>query len=226
MFNFFKCLFHPNKPLTYNAAIKLVYDNNIHTLRSRIKILIVDDEEFDIVQILRERKYDIYYKKDMTYALEAEPFDIIIIDIKGVGSALGGNMGGFAVAEEIKQRYPAKQVICYSASVVMNEVLSKLVKIDGYISKDTGVDAWCEKLDGIITTYCSRDYQINKLREQLKACNVSEENIANVVKEYNDNLEGKNFTSVINRITSLVDNPKVLFSLIKFIYSSVEYFAS
>lgn len=72
----------------------------------------------------------------------------------------------------------------------------------------------------------SRDYQINKLREQLRACNVSEENISNVVKEYNNNLEGKNFTSVINQITSLVDNPKALFSLIKFIYSSVEYFAS
>lgn len=53
MFN----LFNSNRSLTYNAAIKLVYDNNIHTLRSRIKVLIVDDEEFDIVQILRERKY-------------------------------------------------------------------------------------------------------------------------------------------------------------------------
>lgn len=63
MFN----LFNSNKSLTYNAAIKLVYDNNIHTLRSRIKILIVDDEKFDIVQILRERKYDIYYKKDITF---------------------------------------------------------------------------------------------------------------------------------------------------------------
>ena len=55
MFN----LFNSNRSLTYNAAIKLVYDNNIHTLRSRIKVLIVDDEEFDIVQILRERMGDI-----------------------------------------------------------------------------------------------------------------------------------------------------------------------
>ena len=63
------------------------------------RILIVDDEKFDIVQILRERKYDIYYKKDITYALEAEPFDIIIIDMTPIqpqpsrkGWSLSGNI--------------------------------------------------------------------------------------------------------------------------------------
>lgn len=226
MFNLFKNFFYSHKPLTYKAAINLVYDNNIHTLRNRIKILIVDDEEFDIVHILQERKYDVYYKKDIIYALEAEPFDIIIIDIKGVASALGGTMGGFTVAEEIKKRYPAKQVFCYSASVINQEIASKLIHLDGYIRKDTDVDEWCQKLDGIITTYCSRDYQIKKLREQLQACNVSEENISNVITEYKNNLDGKNFTSVIDQLTALIDNSKVLFSLIKFIYSSVEYFAA
>lgn len=205
--------------------MNLIYDKSIHTLRACAKILIVDDEEFDIINILRERKYDIYYKKDITYAIEAEPFDIIIIDIKGVASAVGGRMGGFAVAEEVKQRYPAKQVWCYSASAVKQEIASKMNKIDGYIGKDTEIDTWCEKLDRIITTFCSEEYQVKVLEDQLRLCNVSDSNITRIIAEYKSNLETKNFNSVIDMITGLVDNGKSVFSLIRSIYSFIEHFA-
>lgn len=45
----------------YQSTINLIYDRNIHTLRSKVKILIVDDEEFVLINILKERKYDIYW---------------------------------------------------------------------------------------------------------------------------------------------------------------------
>ena len=49
-------------------------------------------------------------------------------------------MGGFAIAKEI----------------------------DGYISKDTDLDKWAEKLDGIINRYCSEEYQEEVLMGQLR----------------------------------------------------------
>ena len=101
----------------YQSTINLIYDRNINTLRSKVKILIVGDEEFVLINILKERKYDIYWKKDITYAVEAEPFDIVVIDIIGIAKSLGSGMGGFAIAKEI----------------------------DGYISKDTDLDKWAEK---------------------------------------------------------------------------------
>lgn len=212
--------------LDYKAALNLIYDRSMPVLRGKVKILIADDEAFDIVDMLKERKYDIYYKKDITYAIEAEPFDIVIIDIHGIASALGSAMGGFAVAEEIKKYYPAKQVWCYSGNVINDAVASKINRINGYIAKDTDIDQWCEKLDQIIATYCSDDYQVEILKNQLKLCGISEQDISRVVNEYRANIEQKNFGSVIELLTSLVDNGKILIGLIKLIYSYVEHFTA
>lgn len=55
----------------------------------------VDDESDDIYNILKERQYDVYYKSDMNYAVEAEPFEIVVMDIKGVAKRLQSNMEGF-----------------------------------------------------------------------------------------------------------------------------------
>lgn len=186
----------------------LVYEKNIHTLRERVKVLIVDDEPFDIVQILRDAKYDVYYKKDITYAIEAEAFDIIIIDIVGVAPALQSGMEGFAIAEEIKTRYPAKQVWCYSGKTINSAVASRLKHIDGYFNKDIDIDQWREKLDGIIEKYCSDDYQIDVLRSQLKKYGVSESDINLIIKEYENNHEAKNFNSVIEQITGVLTSGK------------------
>jgi len=180
----------------------------------------------DIIDILREHKYDIYYKKDITYAIEAEAFDIIIIDILGIASALKSNMGGFAIAEEIKKRYPAKQVWCCSGNMIKQEIASRIGQIDGYISKDTDVDVWCEKLDNIIQTYCSDDYQAEILKTQLKKYGVSEDNITQIIKEYKNNLDDKNFNSVINMISGFLDNGKQVLELIQMIYSFVSHFTS
>lgn len=225
MLVFFKNILRKKKS-SYKSAMNLIYDTQIHTLRDRTKILIVDDEKFDVVDMLKERKYDIYYKKDITYAIEAEPFDIIIIDIIGIGCALGSNMGGFAVAMEIKKRYPVKQVFCYSGSTVKSEVTEKLCMIDGYILKDTDIDQWCDKLDAIIKKYCSKEYQIGVLKSQLKQCNLGDAEINSVISEYENGLEEKNFSGVIEVLTQTVTSGKHLVEFIEMIYSFVSHFTT
>lgn len=226
MWNWLAAIMKKKSDLNYKSAMKLIYDKNIRTLRSKVKILIVDDEPFEIIDMLNERKYDIYYKKDITYAIEAEPFDIVIVDIRGIASALGSSMGGFTVAKEVKEHYPVKQVWCYSGSTIKSEVASRIKEIDGYISKDTDIDQWCEKLDNIIHKYCSEEYQVDILEKQLKACSVSEEDIKRVIKEYKSNLENKNFGSVIEMITTLVGDGKSVVDFVKLIYSYIEHYTA
>lgn len=90
---------------------------------------------------------------------------------------MGSGMEGFAVAKEIKTRYPAKQVWCFSGQVINPKISEHLKEIDGYIPKDTDLDTWVEKLDSIITTYCSKDYQEDVLKAQLKKCGLNNEEI-------------------------------------------------
>lgn len=214
------------KKKRYESSLNLIYDNNIHNLRQKVRILIVDDEHFDIIDLLRERKYDIYYIKDITYAIEAEPFDIVIIDILGIGKAIGSGMEGFAVAKEIKKRFPAKQVWCYSGSVIKQEISAQLQEIDGYIPKDTELDKWVEKLDSIISRYCSKEYQEDVLREQLKKCGVDHKDIEKIICEYRAGREGKNFNNFTNILPEYIKSGKYVIELIKLIYSFASLFAA
>lgn len=220
------CIWRKRRRQNYQAALNLVYDKNIHTLRTKVKVLIVDDETFEIVDLLRTWKYDVYYKKDITYAIEAEAFDIIIIDIAGIASALKSSMGGFAIAEEIKKRYPWKQVWCYSGNLLKEEIASRISRIDGYIGKDTDIDKWNEKLDNIIETYSSNDYRIDVFRKELKKCGLGEKDIDKVIKEYKKSLEVKNFNSVVELLSELIKNGKQVLGLIQMIYSFASLFTA
>lgn len=173
-----------HKRKDYSSAIKFLDENNITILREKVKILFVDDEEFEIVEQLRDRMYKIYYKSDIWYTVEAEPFDIIIMDIRGVANRTRSSMEGFSMAEEIKRAYPEKQVYCYSGMVIMNEVAEKLNNIDGYIMKDTDIDKWTEKLDSIIRDAVDIDKRWEIIRGQLVQNNVSDTDIEMIHKDY------------------------------------------
>ena len=146
------CLFGKMKSKKeYAKALEMLEKNNISNIRKRIKILVVDDETDDIYQVLKERQYEVYYKNDMNYAVEAEPFEIVVMDIKGVAKRLQSNMEGFALACEVKHKYPLKRVCCYSGSI-HKEISEKLTdnKIDAFFSKDMEMDKICDKIDKLI----------------------------------------------------------------------------
>lgn len=158
--------------------------------------------------------------------IEAEPFDIIVIDIVGIGRAMGSGMEGFAVAKEIKTRYPAKQVWCFSGQVINPKISEHLKEIDGYIPKDTDLDTWVEKLDSIITTYCSKDYQEDVLKAQLKKCGLNNEEIEQIMQEYKNSIECKNFNSFTDSLPKIINSGKNVIEIIKLVYSFAELFAA
>ena len=104
--------------------------------------------------------------------------------------------------------------------------MSKIHEIDGYILKDTSIDEWCQKLDGIIQKYCSRDYQISVLRKQLEQCNIESENIEQIIKEYQRGLEKKNFNAVTDLLMQVVASGKQVVELVEMIYSFASHFVT
>lgn len=162
---------------------KKIKVSNISQLRERVKILIVDDEEFGRVDQLSDRKYSIFYKKDIDYSIEAEPFDIVILDIKGVARKMASPKEGFGMAQDIKKIYPYKKIYCFSGSVIKDDVAESLTDIDGYIPKDNDIDQWAEKLDVIIKDYVSMEYQEKMLRKQLKDIS-SDKEISDIVNAF------------------------------------------
>ena len=189
----------------YASAIELLEKSNIASLRKRTKILVVDDEDEEIYEVLKERQYDAYYKNDITYSIEAEPFDIILMDIRGVARRRKSNMEGVAIACEIKSKYPLKRVCCYSGSV-HQEISEQLAdrKIDAFWVKD--IDKMCEKIDNLIMEYADVEKQWEVLREEMVKNKISEEDIRRIREAYFEGFKKGNFAelNIVNSILTLI----------------------
>ncbi|MCS4570084.1 hypothetical protein FZ989_03615 [Clostridium perfringens] len=108
--------------------------------------------------MLSTRGYQVFYKEDIAYPIETEPFDIIVLDIKGVATRFGSNNEGFGFAKEVKMLYPNKIVLCYSGTSD-TKIMDQIKEIDDFIYKDRDIDSWASKLDFYIKKYSDVEYQ-------------------------------------------------------------------
>lgn len=210
----------------YARALELIEKNNISNIRKRIKILVVDDESEDIYQILKERQYDVYYKNDMNYAIEAEPFEIIVMDIRGIAKRLQSSMEGFSLACEVKHKYPLKRVCCYSGSI-HSEISEQLAenKIDAFFAKDMEMDKVCEKIDKLILNYVDYNQQWEIIRKQLVEYNTSEDDIQKIREAYNDGFQNGNIVQLSNVIMDTVKNGTTMLNITSSIITLIKVLA-
>ncbi len=201
------CMFRKKSKKKCAYTLELLEKGNLSNIKKRIKILVVDDESDDIYNILKERQYDVYYKSDMNYAVEAEPFEIVVMDIKGVAKRLQSNMEGFSLACEVKHKYPLKRVCCYSGSIHA-EISEQLAdrKIDAFFPKDMEMDKVCEKIDSLILGYVDYKQQWEIIRKQLIDCSTSEEDIKVIQEAYEDGFKNGNISRLNNAIIETLKN--------------------
>lgn len=116
-----------------NGKIKSQVD-----IKSTIHILFIDDEKFKMVQILKTMGWrNIEYKKNVVnpddeVVLSA---NVIFVDINGVGGEAYRNQG-LGLAAAIKQKYPEKKVIIYSAETTGDRFDDDLRKVDKCLPKN------------------------------------------------------------------------------------------
>lgn len=110
-------------------------------IKSKIPILIIDNDEFQYKEDLRDDKYNITCVKAIEDLSAAAEYPIVICDVKGVGTQYDPEMGGAIVVRELKKKYPFKQYAIYSGSDYKLELMSNL---DGVatIKKDAPLDMW------------------------------------------------------------------------------------
>ena len=215
-----------NSKKKYANALELMEKNNISNIRKRIKILVVDDEADDIYEILKERQYDAYFKNDMNYAIEAEPFEIVLMDIKGVARRLQSNMEGFALACEVKHKYPLKRVCCYSGSIhaeISEQLADK--KIDAFFPKDMDVDKICEKIDKLILDYVDYKKQWGIIRTQLVEYGVNADDIKIIQEAYEDGFNTGNIVRLNNVIMETIKNGTTMLNMTSAIINIIKVLA-
>lgn len=110
---------------TINIDNKDIVDNTENSNERKIKkskstvvILFIDDNKVSFIQAMKKAGYTIVrYLKDcnnihIQYVVDA---DIIFVDVNGVAMTLFPKEQGFGLAKAIKEQYPNKCVVLYSA---------------------------------------------------------------------------------------------------------------
>ncbi|MGN6646049.1 MAG: hypothetical protein ACTHJT_05925 [Cytophaga sp.] len=115
-------------------------DTEIDKLRRSISILFIDDDtKFKVVKILVNEgwintKSIIDLKSYNDESIRNS--DIVFVDVQGVGKLLDCKDEGLGLAMNIKNKYPNKKVVIYSAVQLHNVFHEAVQKVDFLLSKD------------------------------------------------------------------------------------------
>jgi hypothetical protein len=119
-----------------NAANKKTLDE----FKNETRILFVDDDaRFKVAKILTNSGW-VHTKliKDCKTLDDHDVVDaqLLFIDVQGVGVAMGFNDEGLGLALAIKEKYPNKKVIIYSAETKGDRFHEALRKADSFLPKN------------------------------------------------------------------------------------------
>lgn len=128
-----------NNALQANGTLQQK-QNNQPKRKEDYRILFIDDNhtDFNMVSILKKAGWpNTKAVKDLTDLddLKAREASIIFVDINGVGTQMFEDQG-LGLAAALKDRYPEKTIILYSADPTGNRFDKKLKKVDDTLPKN------------------------------------------------------------------------------------------
>jgi len=169
---------------------------DISKLRRMVDILIIDDENVDdLIDGLRRHKFNVEYKSDIDSINDVVAHDIILCDIRGVGKKFHSSKEGAYLIKEIKNSFPSKSVIAYTASTY-DATYNEYFKIaDDVLSKGEDIDVWVSALDTQIKSSVDPILKWTKLRVQLLDQGMSTQILSKLESEYVKAVKGKSFDS-------------------------------
>ena len=122
-------------PLCDKSKVK----DSINDLKIITFILFIDDEKFNVVNILKQSGWlNTVSCKDVDDldAQVVKQANIIFVDINGVGTKLQFKNQGLGLAGALKDKYPEKKIIIYSAETTGNRFDKVLQKVDYCLPKN------------------------------------------------------------------------------------------
>lgn len=154
----------------WNSKRNKLPRRNLSEIKNGCKILFIDDKKFDIVERLKEKegwKNTTRIKDlDSITQTELQEAHIVLVDIQGVGKKMGCTDGGLGLIVAIKEKYPLKKIIMYSAE--------SQGKVDSFHKASNLVDFRLRKT--------STQYEFNSIIEKLAYEAFSLENCVSRIK--------------------------------------------
>jgi hypothetical protein len=124
----------------------------VEQLRPEMRVVIIDDKAFEFLKPIQRHGFKISQKFDVERIEDCEDYDVVICDIRGVGTKISPNGQGAHLAKEVKRRYPDKFVCVYTSGSTTAKFTDLMIGLDASYSPRWDVETWVEHLDAASNT--------------------------------------------------------------------------
>lgn len=167
-----------------------------------IDILVIDDEDFILLEDLRKHEFNIEYKNDISSLKDVEPYHIILCDLHGVGKFLGSNNEGAYLVNQIKEKYPTKIVVAYTGDATTASAQKYLQTADFVVSKGTPIEDWASILVESIQNLVNPIYIWKRIAIEMMKNEVPTREIAIIESRYVESIKAKK----VKTLSDLIEN--------------------
>ncbi len=140
----------------------------IDEIRKRSRILVVDDQEFPYEKLFTRDGYTLKKWDDVTNLTELEQgdFDLILLDLQGVGKAESAEEG-LGILRHVRTRCPAQIIIAYSNAdwPLKNQPFFQMA--DATLQKSADYVDFKRKVDELLQQRFSLGFYVSRMQAEL-----------------------------------------------------------
>lgn len=152
--------------------------------RKDVKIVVIDNDPFPYIDILRNHNFNIEQLPDLETLASISTYDIVLCDVQDVGQKFSETYQGAYLVKEIRKKYPFKYIISYTAFDNDARYTALLKSADDSIKKDEDTEVWVSKIDSAIESVYDVEEQWYKIRDYLLSQKVSMFQVALLENEF------------------------------------------
>ena len=216
------CIYYIPRKLSDLNGEPILREITLSQLKRNTEILVIDDDEFVYLESLKKIEYHIEHRTDIQGLKDVAEYDIILCDIRGVGKFLRSPYEGAYLVKQIKEKYPNKIVISYTANDYDPKFQEYLAYADATIPKGTALEDWDAMLTQMLNELVDPVKQWEKARNALLAAGVSTVMVAQYESQYVKAVKNGDYNSLKDvYINSKKPGKDIMISLLSMIFKAL-----
>ena len=196
------------------AKVKTIPDLklNVEEIRKKSKILFVDDEDVELIALLQNEGWHVEHWKDVTslQQLESGKYDLIFLDIGGVGKQYSPEDEGFGILKRLKKVNPSVLVVAYSGQSFDIEKSEFWSLSDASLTKSSGAIKAIEIMEDLLKDKYKSLNLWDELKCVLKNYDISEDELTKIENIIADSNNPNQENNLKDKLKSYIDNDSAL----------------
>jgi len=193
--------------------VELPYEQ-FEQIKFKARIAVIDDEEVPLIEKLQKDGYNItkYNDVDEIDSFIRKKYNVLVLDIQGVGKKIAGKKEGWGILSYLKSEYPHLIIIVFTgADWSITKVKDVADQADFVIGKDLEYLDFKTKLDAAIKKAFSPHFHF-EIEKKLILKEITNSDtflkIQTIIEKY-----GKDKDLAMRKVNKVTNNQKVLESL-------------